>query len=64
MGNNRHQFLVSEFIKMILKYCKNKPKFIVGRGIWYKNAFERLGFAYENETFGKRNVVELKLNQE
>jgi len=54
----RHQFLVSEFIRMVLKYCKNKPKFIVDRGIWYKNAFERMGFTYENEKFGRRNVVE------
>ena len=54
----RHQFIVSEFIRMVLRYCKNRPKFIVDRGIWYKNAFKRLGFSYENETFGKRNCVE------
>ena len=54
----RHQFLVSEFIRMVLKYCKNKPKFIVDKGRWYRKAFERMGFAYENETFGKRNAVE------
>ena len=53
----RHQFLVSEFIRMVLKY-KNKPTFIVDNGVWYKNAFERMGFTYENETFGRRNVVE------
>ena len=29
----RHQFLVSKFIRMVLKYCKNKPKFIVNSGI-------------------------------
>ena len=29
----RHQFLVSKFIRMVLKYCKNKPKFIVDSGI-------------------------------
>ena len=27
----RHQFIVSKFIRIILKYCKNKPKFIVDR---------------------------------
>jgi len=43
---------------MVLKYCKNKPTFIVDRGVWYKNAFERMGFAYENEKFGRRNTVE------
>ena len=36
----RHQFLVSKFIRIVLKYCKNKPTFIVDRGRWYKNAFE------------------------
>ena len=55
---SRHQFIVSEFIRMVSKYCKNKPKFIVDRGIWYRNAFERMGFTYENEKFGKRNSVE------
>ena len=54
----RHQFLVSEFIRMVLRYCKNKPKFIVDNGVWYRNAFERLGFDYENEKFGRRNAVE------
>ena len=54
----RHQFIISKFIKMILKYCKNKPKFIVDKGRWYKNALERMGFSYENEKFGKRNIVE------
>jgi len=54
----RHQFAVSEFIKMVLKYCKNKPTFIVDRGSWYKSAFRRLGLSYENETFGRRNAVE------
>ena len=54
----RHQFLVSKFIGMVLKYCKNKPTFIVDRGVWYKNAFKRMGFTYENETFGRRNAIE------
>jgi len=54
----RHQFLVSKFIRMVLKYCKNKPTFIVDRGRWYKNSFKRMGFTYENETFGRRNAIE------
>jgi len=43
---------------MVLKYCKNKPTFIVDKGVWYKDAFKRMGFNYENETFGRRNAVE------
>lgn len=27
----RHQFIVSKFIRMVLRYCKNRPKFIVDR---------------------------------
>ena len=33
----RHQFIVSKFIRMVLRYCKNKPTFIVDKGVWYKN---------------------------
>ena len=41
-----------------LKYYKNKSMFIVDRDVWYKNAFKRMGFAYKNGTFRKRNIIE------
>ena len=33
----RYQFIVSKFIRTVLKYCKNKPMFVVDKGVWYKN---------------------------
>jgi len=43
--------------KTVLKYCNNKPVFVVDRGSWYKGVFERLGLACEHETFGRRSKV-------
>jgi putative transposase len=35
-----------------LKMCTNKPLVIVGKGLWYRWAFERL--EYRHERFGMR----------
>ena len=46
------------FIRKILKYTENKPKFYVDGGPWYPGAFKRLGLEWEHVTFGKRNPIE------
>jgi len=38
------------FLKQILEYCENKPLFLVDKGPWYREAFERLGLEYRHET--------------
>jgi transposase-like protein len=43
----------------VLRYCKNKPCFVVDEGPWYTGVFQRLGFVgREHETFGRRSKVE------
>ena len=46
------------FLKKILRYCENKPKFYVDGGPWYPGAFNKLGLEWEHVTFGKRNPIE------
>ena len=54
----RNNLTTMDFVKSVLKLCKNKPLFLVDRAPWYKWVFERLGLRYKHETFGKRNLVE------
>jgi putative transposase len=41
------------FISEVLKYCENKPKFIIDKAPWFVKALESLGLKYEHETFRK-----------
>jgi transposase-like protein len=47
-----------DFVKTVLRYCKNKPCFVVDEGPWYTGVFQRLGVRREHETFGRRSKVE------
>ena len=38
------------FLKQVLECCVNKPMFLVDKGPWYREAFERLGLEYRHET--------------
>ena len=42
----------------MLKYCENKPRFLVDRGPWYNDVFRNLKLSYVHETFGERSKVE------
>ena len=46
-----------DFVKTVLKYCKNKSLFVVDKGFWYNSVFEKFGLEYVHESFGKRNKV-------
>ena len=46
------------FLREVLKYCENKPEFVVDRGFWYLWALKRLGLKYRHETFGDRDTIE------
>jgi hypothetical protein len=39
-------------VKQIIEYCESKPPFLVDKGPWYREAFERLGLEYRRETQG------------
>jgi transposase-like protein len=53
-------------VKQILEYCENKPLFLVDKGPWYREAFERLGLEYRHETpkQGAWNIQDEKQNRE
>jgi len=56
-GRNWLEALI--FLKKLKRMCLGKlPLVLVDKGPWYRDALQRLGFKFEHETFGKRNVVE------
>jgi len=56
--SHRNYLTTLHFVKTVLKYCKNKPVFVVDKGPWYKGVFERLGLDYEHESFGRKSKIE------
>ncbi len=47
----RNYLTSKSFIKETLGLCENKPKFIVDRAPWLKDALEALNLDFEHETF-------------
>jgi len=58
VSTTRNFLDATTFIKSTLKFCKNKPTFVVDRGPWYPLAFLILRLKFKQETFGDRNAVE------
>ena len=48
---SRNYLTTKIFILEVLKYCENKPKFIVDKAPWLIKVLESLGLEYEHETF-------------
>jgi len=46
------------FLRMVLRWCVNKPHVYVDGGPWYRWALQRLGLSWEHKTFGERNAIE------
>jgi len=47
----RNWFITRSFVKEVLKYCENKPKFIVDKAPWLINALKSLNLEFEHQTF-------------
>jgi len=47
----RNWLVTRSFIKEVLKYCDNKPKFVIDRASWLTQALESLKLEYEHEGF-------------
>ncbi|MBW9222721.1 DDE-type integrase/transposase/recombinase [Methanothermococcus sp. SCGC AD-155-C09] len=58
VSKGRSSFETYVFLRKVLKYCKNRPEFVVDKGPWYPWAFKVLRLRYRHETFGSRNAVE------
>jgi putative transposase len=50
---SRNYLTTKLFIIEVLKYCENKPKFIIDKAPWLRRALESLGLELEHETFRK-----------
>ncbi|WP_457549698.1 DDE-type integrase/transposase/recombinase [Archaeoglobus sp.] len=48
---SRNYLTTKLFISEALKYCENKPKFVIDKAPWLIKAPESLGLEYEHETF-------------
>jgi putative transposase len=47
----RNYLTTKLFISEVLKYCENKPKFVIDKAPWLIKALESLGLKYEHQTF-------------
>ena len=45
----RNWLVTRSFVKEVLKYCENKPKFVIDRASWLTQALESLKLEYEHE---------------
>ena len=48
---SRNYLTTKLFITEVLKYCENKPKFVVDKAPWLIKALESLGLEYEHQSF-------------
>ncbi len=48
---SRNYLTTKLFIAEVLKYCENKPKFVVDKAPWLKRALESLRLDYEHQSF-------------
>jgi putative transposase len=47
----RNWLVTRSFIKEVLNYCENKPKFVIDKAPWLVDALESMGLEYEHQTF-------------
>ena len=47
----RNYLTTKSFIKEVLEYCENKPRFVVDKAPWLIDALKSLNLEYEHQTF-------------
>jgi putative transposase len=47
----RNYLITKSFIKEVLEYCENKPKFIIDKAPWLIDALKSLNLEFEHQTF-------------
>ncbi|WP_456369154.1 DDE-type integrase/transposase/recombinase [Geoglobus sp.] len=47
----RNYLTTKSFVKEVLNYCANRPKFVVDKAPWLMEALKSLGLEYEHQTF-------------
>lgn len=54
----RNSLTTESFIRGVLKYCEDKPEFIVDNAPWLGDALTELGLAHIRQTLGARSPIE------
>jgi len=49
----RNFLTARSFIKEVLNYCENEPKFVIDKAPWLRRALESLGLDFNHEKFRK-----------
>ncbi|MHC1625834.1 MAG: DDE-type integrase/transposase/recombinase [Methanoculleaceae archaeon] len=47
----RNWLVTKSFVKEVLKYCENKPKFVIDKAPWLIDALKSLNLEFEHEGF-------------
>ena len=47
----RNWLVTKSFVKEVLKYCENKPKFVIDKAPWLIEALKSLNLEFEHEGF-------------
>ena len=47
----RNWLTTKSFVREVLEYCENKPKFVIDKTPWLIEAMKNLGLEYEHQTF-------------
>jgi len=49
----RNILTAKSFVKEVLNYCENKPKFLIDKALWLGRAIERLSLDFKHKGFQK-----------
>ncbi len=52
----RNWLVTRSFVKEVLKYCNNKPKFVVDKAPWLVEALKSLDLEFEHEGFWEKRL--------
>ncbi len=52
----RNWLVTRSFVKEVLKYCNNKPKFVVDKAPWLVKALKSLNLEFEHEGFREKKL--------
>ena len=52
----RNWLVTRSFVKEVLKYCKNKPKFIIDKAPWLIESLKSLNLEFEHEGFREKKL--------
>ena len=53
---NRNYLVTRSFLKKVLKFCENKPKFIVDKAPWLIDALKSLDLEFERSVLSEHEI--------